>query len=39
LAAASAANAAPTDDIKALIDKGNAAAAYGLGKNHPDQLG
>jgi hypothetical protein len=39
LVAASAANAAPADDIKALIDKGNAAAAYALGKNHPDQFG
>src|SRR5687768_15014453 len=31
--------AAPADEVKALLDKGNAAAAYALGKNHPDQLG
>ncbi len=31
--------AAPADEVKALLDKGNAAGAYALGKNHPDQLG
>jgi hypothetical protein len=31
--------AAPADDIKALLLKGGAKAAYELGKNHPDQLG
>jgi hypothetical protein len=31
--------AATADEVKALLDKGNAAAAYALGKNHPDQLG
>ncbi|HLQ77060.1 MAG TPA: surface lipoprotein assembly modifier [Terriglobia bacterium] len=31
--------AAPEDDIKALLDKGNAAAAYELGRKNPDQLG
>lgn len=36
---ASAVFAAPADDIKALLDKGDAAGAYTLGKNHPDQLG
>jgi hypothetical protein len=39
LAAASAANAAPADDIKALIEKGNSAAAYALGKQSPQELG
>ncbi|MBY0269506.1 MAG: hypothetical protein K2X06_06525 [Burkholderiales bacterium] len=34
-----AAFAAPADDVKALLDKGDAAGAYALGKNHPDQLG
>ena len=27
------------DDIKALVEAGNAAAAYKYGKNHPDELG
>ncbi len=31
--------AAPADDIKALLTKGGAKAAYELGKSHPDQLG
>jgi hypothetical protein len=31
--------AAPADDIKALLDKGNSAAAYALGKKHPEELG
>lgn len=31
--------AAPADEVKALLDKGNAAGAYALGKNHPDQFG
>jgi tetratricopeptide (TPR) repeat protein len=36
---AASACAAPADDIKALLVKGSAKAAYDLGKNHPDQLG
>src|SRR5689334_22011856 len=39
LACAQAALAAPADDIKALIDKGDSKAAYELGRNFPDQLG
>ncbi|MBI2295882.1 MAG: DUF2860 family protein [Betaproteobacteria bacterium] len=39
LAFASALYAAPADDIKALIEKGDAKGAYELGKKHPDQLG
>jgi hypothetical protein len=39
LAFAQAAIAAPADDIKALVDKGNSAAAYALGKKHPEELG
>lgn len=39
LMSAGAALAAPADDIKALLDKGDAAGAYALGRNHPDQLG
>jgi hypothetical protein len=39
LATASAANAAPADDIKAQIEKGNSAAAYALGKQNPQELG
>ena len=31
--------AAPADDIKALVEKGDAKGAYELGKKHPDQLG
>ncbi|MBI2750537.1 MAG: hypothetical protein HYX43_14770 [Burkholderiales bacterium] len=31
--------AAPADDLKALIEKGQAAEAYELGRQHPDQLG
>ena len=31
--------AAPADDIKALIEKGDSKAAYELGKKYPDQLG
>jgi tetratricopeptide (TPR) repeat protein len=31
--------AAPADDIKALLAKGSAKAAYELGKTHSDQLG
>lgn len=31
--------AAPADDIKALLDKGEARAAYELGKKHPEELG
>lgn len=31
--------AAPADEVGALIEKGNSAAAYALGKKHPEQLG
>jgi predicted Zn-dependent protease len=31
--------AAPSDDLKALLDQGKAADAYALGKKNPDQLG
>ena len=31
--------AAPADDIKALVDKGDARGAYEFGKSQPDQLG
>jgi hypothetical protein len=31
--------AGPVDDIKALVEAGNAAAAYKYGKSHPDELG
>ncbi len=31
--------AAPPDEVKALLDKGNAAGAYALGKKHPEELG
>lgn len=31
--------AAPADEIKALLDKGDASGAYALAKQHPDQLG
>jgi len=34
-----AAQAAPADDLKALLDQGKAAEAYALGRQHPDQLG
>ncbi|MBI1943802.1 MAG: DUF560 domain-containing protein [Betaproteobacteria bacterium] len=33
------AQAAPADDLKALLDQGKAAEAYALGRQHPDQLG
>lgn len=39
LAFAGAAQAAPADEVKALLEKGNAVGAYALGKKHPDQLG
>lgn len=39
LAASGLSCAAPADEVKALLDKGNAAAAYALAKKHPDQLG
>jgi tetratricopeptide (TPR) repeat protein len=39
LVLANAVLAAPADEIKALVEKGNAAAAYELAKKHPDQLG
>jgi len=35
----SGALAAPADDLKALLDKGQAAEAYGLASKYPDQLG
>ncbi len=31
--------AAPADDIKALLERGDARAAYELGKKHPEELG
>jgi len=31
--------AAPADDIKALVEKGDARGAYEFGRKHPDQLG
>jgi hypothetical protein len=31
--------AAPADDLKALLEKGQAAEAYDLGRQHEDQLG
>jgi hypothetical protein len=31
--------AAPADEIRALMERGNAAAAYALGKKHPEALG
>jgi len=34
-----AAQAAPADEVKALLDQGKAADAYALGKKFPDQLG
>jgi len=36
---AASASAAPADDLKALLEKGQAAEAYELGRQHPDQLG
>lgn len=33
------AHAAPADEVKALLDQGQAAQAYALGKNHPNELG
>jgi hypothetical protein len=36
---APAALAAPGDEVKVLLEKGDAAAAYAEGKKHPDQLG
>jgi len=39
LAFAQAIIAAPADDIKALVEKGDAKGAYEFGKQHPDQLG
>lgn len=39
LASAGTSFAAPADEVKKLLDKGDAAGAYALGKNHPDQLG
>ncbi|MFY9315697.1 MAG: outer membrane beta-barrel protein [Burkholderiales bacterium] len=34
-----AAQAAPVDDIKALLEQGRAAEAYALGRKHPELLG
>lgn len=31
--------AAPADDIKALLEKGDSRAAYELGRKHPEELG
>src|SRR6185295_15935054 len=31
--------AGPVEEIKALLDRGNPAAAYKHGKSHPDELG
>jgi hypothetical protein len=31
--------AAPADDIKALLEKGDSKAAYELGRKHPEELG
>lgn len=39
LSLAGTALAAPADDVKALIEKGNSAAAYVLGKQNPQELG
>lgn len=39
LAASGLSYAAPAEEVKALLDKGDAAGAYALGKKHPDQLG
>jgi hypothetical protein len=39
LAASGLSCAAPADEVKALLDRGDAAGAYALGKKHPDQLG
>lgn len=39
VAAAGVVAAAPADDMKALLDKGDSAGAYATGKKHPDQLG
>jgi hypothetical protein len=39
IALAQAVLAAPADDIKALVEKGDSKAAYELGKKYPDQLG
>jgi hypothetical protein len=36
---ASVLRAAPADDIKALVEQKNPAAAYELGKQNPDQIG
>lgn len=37
--AAGAALAAPADEVKALVERGQAAAAYQLGLKHPEALG
>lgn len=39
LAAASCAMAAPADEVKALLDQRNPAAAYALAKQHPGEIG
>lgn len=39
LAISVSAAAAPADEVKALLDRGDAAGAYALARQHPDQLG
>src|SRR5262245_23302261 len=39
LACSQALCAAPADDVQALLEKGDAAGAYELGRKHRDQLG
>jgi hypothetical protein len=39
LCAYPAAQAAPADEIKALLEQGRAADAYALGRRHPEQFG
>jgi hypothetical protein len=39
LALAPVLHAGPVEDIKALLDRGNAAAAYRYGKSHTDEFG
>ena len=39
IAVAQGLQAAPSDEIKVLLEKGDARAAYEQGKKHPDQLG
>lgn len=39
LGVCAAARAAPADEVKALLDQRNAAAAYALAKKHPGEIG